>query len=199
MRVVRIGCALALSACLFLPGGAVASASSIRPALVTISPPGPYVSGQLVAVNVLPNSILTSGRSLTVEECAAPTPFHRHHLRCDPHTKQSGYFTADGRGIAGDTSYPIVALPTRSAHREHDEDDRPVCDLTHACVLMVGWDLDDAGHRVSSAPFLVSPPGSDPNPGTGTPEVPAALALPVITAVILGGWVLVRRRRSSAT
>lgn len=199
MRVVRIGCALTLSACLFLPGGAIASASSIRPAQVTVSPPGPYVSGQMVAVNVLLNSILRSGRSLSIEECAAPTPFHRHHLRCDPHTKQSGYLTAEGKGIAGYTSYPIVALATRSPHREHDEDDRPVCDLTHPCVLMVGWDLDDAGHRVYSAPFLVGPPGSDPNPGTGTPEVPAALALPVIAAVVLGGWVLVRRRRSSAT
>ena len=176
----------------------MASATSLRPALVTITPPGPYVSGQLATVNVLPNSILKPGRSLTIEECTAPTPPHRRHLRCDPHTSQSGEFTAGSNGTAASTGYPIAALPTRSGHREHDVDGRPVCDLTHPCVLVVGWDLDDAGHRVFSAPFLVSPPGSDPNPGTGTPEVPVALALPVITGVILAGWVLVRRRRSTS-
>ena len=74
MRVVRIGCVLVLLALPSLTGGAVASATSLRPALVTITPAGPYVSGQLVTVNVLPNSILKPGRSLTVEECAAPSP-----------------------------------------------------------------------------------------------------------------------------
>ncbi len=160
----------------------------------SITPLGPYSTGQLVTVTVGPNAILEPGRSLSIEECAAPTrgPIS-WRPRCDPRTRQRPRVSANLDGSFSYSGYPLVALtngwgPASARHRA-------VCDLTHTCRLIIGWDLDDPGHRVWSAPFLVGPPGGDP--GTSTPEVPDAMVLPLVAVAIFGGWVAIRRRMAS--
>jgi hypothetical protein len=70
-------------------------------------------------------------------------------------------------------------------------------------VLYVGTDQTHpfSSLHFFSQTFSVKPTTGDTgaNPGDGTPEVPLALGLPVAAAGILGGTLLIRRRRSAAT
>jgi hypothetical protein len=185
--------AFTLTVLAFVATGPVASASPPPAIIALVSPSSPYSSGQLVTVTVPPNSILKPGRRLTIEECAAPPAgrFHWQH-RCDARTKQNVHVTAATDGSVTLADYPLYALPDAGTLGETWRH-RPSCDLSHPCVVMVGWDFDDPGHRVWSAPFLIALPNG--NPGTGTPEVPYVLALPLIALAIFGGWTVLRRRR----
>jgi len=171
------------------------------PVIVTLNPPtstSPYLSGQLVEVEVAANTVLRPGARLTIEECSAAS-VHRTpaHYDCDTRTRQKHRFVADPDGSANYQGYPIYALPDIfTLHETHHH--RPVCNLVHACVLLVGWDIDDAHHEVWSLPFFVSPEAGDTgtDPGSGTPEVPYVLVLPIVAVAMFGGSVLLRRRRS---
>jgi hypothetical protein len=200
---------VALVGLTILAVGSTASATSPKAvvSLVTGAPVGPIPSGQIIDVKVAPNTMLKPDRTLSIEECSAPL---RRWMplrdQCDPRTRQADQFHARRNGAASYAGYLLFALPDRftlDESRRH----RPICDLTHPCVLVVGWgfaesgqdeDGDDAGNYVASLPFYVSPTPGDTggDPGTGTPEVPYVLALPVLAGGILGGMVLVRRRRS---
>jgi len=171
--------------------------------LVSLAPTGPFSSGQLIDVTVAPNRILEPGISLTIEECAAPSNrWPQGQPLCDPRTQRHGRVTAHRNGSLRYPGYPIYALPVAFTLHESARH-QPVCDLTHACVLVIGvgrhegdgdHDGDDEGGTVWSPPFFVAPAGADPPPST--PEVPYVLALPLLTAAIICGSVLVRRRRS---
>ena len=201
----RVGFQLLFTSGLFVaasvgPSMPVAGAAPTA-AIVTLSPnssPGPYLSGQLVEVSVAPNMILKPGAHLSIEECSAASVGRGpRHYDCDSRTRQKYPFVANPDGSADYQSYPIYALPdVFRLHETHHH--RPVCNLEHACVLLVGWDIDDVGHAAWSPPFFVSPTPGDigAGPGTGTPEVPYVLVLPVIALGIFGGSVLLRRRRS---
>ena len=167
--------------------------------LITAAPNGPFSSGQAIQVTAPANAILKPGRSLSIEECTASFSVPRpHHDQCDRRTIQPDLLRAGPDGSFTYTGYPIYALPDAQTLHE-SKHHLPVCDLTHACVLIVGYDLDDRGHRIWSAPFLVNPTPGDTgvDPGTGTPEVPYALVLPVLAATVIGGTLLIRRRRST--
>ena len=182
-----------------------ASATPLHRALVTITPAGPYSSTQLVTVTLGPDSILPPGRSVFIEECSVHgrTQADWHH-RCDPRTKRNVRVTADLDGSLTFTRYPVYELTDAFAPHEWTGHP-PVCDLTHACVLLISpttggdgdRDSDDAGGGVWSLPFFVGPAANDPPPST--PEVPSVLALPVLAGGIFLGVVLLRRRRSSPT
>jgi len=191
----RLAVAFFLSILAYVATGPVASAAPPPSTVASISPSGPYASGQLVTVTVPPNPILRPDRSLTIEECADP-PAGRFHWqrRCDTRTKQKVHVTEAADGSVTLVGYPLYALPDAGTLGETWRH-RPACDLSHPCVVMVGWDFDDPGHRIWSAPFLIAP--ADGNPGTGTPEVPYVLALPVIALAIFGAWVVLRRRRAA--
>ena len=201
----RVGFLLLFTSGMFATAGIGASmpvaGAAPTPAVVTLSPnpsPGPYLSGELVGVNVAPNTTLKPGAHLTIEECsAASVGKSPRHFDCDSRTRQKQPFVANPDGSAHYQSYPIFALPDGfTLHETHHH--RPVCNLEHACVLLVGWDIDDAGHEARSLPFFANPTAGDTGtgPGTGTPEVPYVLALPVIALGIFGVSVLQRRRRS---
>ena len=193
-----------LVAAMALLCAAPGAAAAPQPPLVLLVAPGsngPFSSGQVIEVTAPANSILRPGRSLSIEECTASFGVPRpHRNQCDRRTIQPDLLRAGADGSFTYTGYPIYALP--DAHTLHETKRHlPVCDLTHACVLIVGYDLDDPGHRIWSAPFLVNPTPGDTGayPGTATPEVPNALALPVVAIAVIGGTLLIRRRRSSAS
>ena len=80
----------------------------------------------------------------------------------------------------------------------------PKCGSTSAteCILYIGNDQNDfTKPHLWSQPFFVSANGNDAgaNPGDGTPEVPLAIILPVAAMGLLGGTVLIRRRRAART
>jgi hypothetical protein len=176
-------------------------ASPPHATLVTLAPTGPFSSGQLVDVTAAPNRILEPRASLTIEECTAPSNRWSHWQPvCDPRTQQHGRVTTHRNGSLLYPGYPIYALPVAFTRHESARH-QPVCDLTHACVLVISVgrhdgdgdsDGDDEGGMVWSLPFFVTPPGADPPPST--PEVPYVLALPLLATAIIGGSVLVRRR-----
>ena len=186
---------------LWVAPGASAAPQPPLVSLVTAAPNGPFSSGQVIQVTGPANSILKLGRSLSIEECTASFSVPRpDHGQCDRRTIQPDLLRAGPDGSFTYTGYPIYALPDAQTLHE-SKHHLPVCDLTHACVLIVGYDLDDRGHRIWSAPFLVNPTPGDTgvDPGTGTPEVPYALALPVLAAAVIGGTLLIRRRRSTTS
>ncbi len=201
-RWARIG-AVVLVGTFGLIGPAVGASASPPPPLVSLvatGPTSPFSTGEVVEVTAPANSVLKPKRELFIEECAAsfsrPKP---HRDQCDHRTVQPDLIRAAADGSFTYTDYVLYALPDKLTLHE-TKHHRPVCDLTHACVLVVGYDLDDPGHRIWSAPFLVSSTAGTVGggPGTGTPEVPYALALPVLVVAIIGGTLLVRRRRSTA-
>jgi hypothetical protein len=80
-------------------------------------------------------------------------------------------------------------------------DGQPVCDLTHPCVLFIGPDRTDFDRpHVWSLPFSVTATDGDTgaDPGNGQlPEVPYAIAFPVLALGILAGGAWLRRRRAA--
>ncbi len=184
-----------------LGASSAATAQPIGPPLVTLIPGvsnGPFSDGEYVDVEVGPNPILKRGHDLVIEECSAPLrPGWDWQIRCDRRTIQPNQLRAGHHGTVDYMDYPVYSLPNASVLGEGKRH-RPVCDLTHACVIMVGWDIDDHGHEVWSAPFYVDPDAGDPgDPPGGLPETPYVLAFPVLALGIFGGWVFVKRRRST--
>jgi hypothetical protein len=200
--VVRL--ALALVIALSLAGSISTGAAGAAPfggpfVSIGTSPPGnPISSGALVTVHVPPNHVLQHGAPLAIEECSAPN-WNRTFFfnNCDPTTKQGGRVNAGRNGSVTYTGYAIVTLPTGpggpGGHQSFRN--RITCDSTHPCVLVVGSAFGNWGHQVWSRPFFVGPASVDP--GTGTPEVPYVLVLPVLAIAVIGGYVLIRRRRAT--
>jgi hypothetical protein len=181
-----------------LAPSSVASATPPRPvvSVITDGPAGPLFDGQMVDVQVAPNHMFRPGTRLFIEECQAPTSSHMFSPGlCDRSTVQSGPMVALRHGAAYYADYTVFALPD-VAILHHSPNHRPVCDQNHACVLLVGpagCDRNPVWLAFWSRPFFVDPA----SPGTGTPEVPFVLVLPVLAMALFGGTVLVRRRRSS--
>jgi hypothetical protein len=170
--------------------------------LVTPAPNGPFSSGQYVNVIVAANMVLQPGKRVYLRECAAPggiPPTSLHE--CDSRTIQDGDVTVGAHGTVGYDGYPIYSLPDRIILGESSRH-KPICDLTHACILLVG----QGHHRLDkphvwSLPFYVHPTAGDSgvDPGNGLPEAPYVLALPILAVGIFGGTIALRRRRSRLT
>lgn len=166
--------------------------------LVTDAPDGPFSSGQYVTVMVDPDHVLDPGKHIYIRECAAPDGRPPTSWRqCDLKTNQDAVVTVGAHGALTYPGYPIYALPDGLVLGERTRH-RPLCDLTHACILFVGQDRHDFDRpHVWSLPFFVHPTPGDTgaDPGNGLPEVPYVLALPILAVGILGGTVAIRRRR----
>ncbi len=183
------------------PGRADARTPTPVVSILTLPASGPVPGGLIVEVRVGRNHVLRHGTHLIIEECQAAPVDHPFSIGpCDRKTIQSGPLVAQAHGTADYLGYPILALPDATTLGESPRH-RPRCDLTHACVLMVGsahgdGDGDGDDPAVWSAAFFVDPNPVGTGPGNGTPEVPYVLVLPIAVAAILGGVVLVRRRRT---
>ncbi len=170
--------------------------------LVTNAPNGPFSSGQKIEVAVDANSTLTAGAGIYIEECAAPggmTP--ASPSQCDANTYQRGNpLFAASDGSIDYAGYPIYALPDVTTLGE-SPGGTPDCDLSAECVLYVGQNPTDFSlPHLWSQPFYVNPTPGDTgaNPGNGLPETPYVLGLPLLAFGVMGGTLVVRRRRSTS-
>ena len=174
----------------------------------------PLASGQGINVVVPANDLLDQTTAVNILECAAPNGvLPTLPDECDGNTIQGPSVFPDEDGSinfqqATGTLYPVYALPDFVSLNE-GAGSAVTCGDTAAteCVLYIGDDQSDFTQpHVFSQPFNVLADkgdlGTNPGdgslgiPGTGTPEVPLALTLPVVALVLLGGTVMVRRRRA---
>jgi hypothetical protein len=181
-------------------GGAGASPTT-SVSWVTNAPSGPFSSGQVIEVTVAANSTFASGVGIYIEECAAPGgAVPTAPSQCDAKSVQTQPWFTNSDGSASYANYAVYALPDLATLSESTSSG-PSCNLSNECVLYVGENPTNFSlPHLWSLPFAVNPGNGTDNgadPGNGLPEVPFTLALPVLAVAIIGGTILVRRRRST--
>jgi hypothetical protein len=167
--------------------------------------PGPFDSGQNVNVVVPANSAFAAPNNnsgIIIVECSAPNGVvPTLPSACDGNTQQTLVgVNSDGSFTFND--YQLFALP--DSYSLGESASNPVtCGNTAAteCVLYIGNNQNDFTQpHLWSQPFLTNTDPTDSgtiNPGDGTPEVPLAVILPLSAMGLLGGAVLIRRRRQA--
>jgi hypothetical protein len=167
--------------------------------------PGPFDSGQNVNVVVPANSAFAAPNNnsgVNIVECAAPNGvIPTQTSACDGNTLQN-FVGVNADGSFTFNNYTIYALPDSVSLGETASN--PVtCGNTAAteCVLYIGNNQNDFTQpHLWSQPFLTNTDPTDSgtiNPGDGTPEVPLAIILPLSAMGLLGGAVLIRKRRQA--
>ncbi len=210
-------------ATLTAPAGATTpSEGASGPYAVAVSPftaGDAYSSGQAINVVVPANSLFVSTSNVNILECAAPNGvLPTLPNECDGNTIQGPTILPNSDGsinlqAEGDGLYQVFALPDSISLGESPSS-AVTCGDTAAteCVLYIGENQGDfTAPHVFSQPFFIAANvdgGGDGglSPGDGssstvapppqTPEVPLAIILPVAAMGLLGGTVLVRRRRA---
>lgn len=170
----------------------------------------PYSSGQQIDVSAGANSSLTGDSQFFVEECSdyeglsSNVPTTTATNNCDGVTAYSSTNINTVNGSIPTFNYTILALPDGPTFGE-SAGHLPVCGLyPNDCVLFIGEESPFSGGlsapHLFSAPFQVQSNSDDggENPGDGTPEVPLAVALPLLAVAIGGGSLYLRRRRAHA-
>ncbi len=184
-RVIRLagaGTVVALAAFVVPFGGAAFAA----PALSMTA--GPYTSGQTVTVSGTGFPTRSADPSgLSIIECTdtgglsgnLPTD----DSFCDASTANPLPVLTNSSG-AFTTTYTLESLSTTGGSSID-------CDQTDDCVLWAGVDYVNNfnSNDAFSVPFTISAPIAS------TPESPVAIALPAGAVLIIGGAVLVSRRR----
>jgi hypothetical protein len=175
-----------------------------------VTPGTPFSSGQGIDIIVPPNSVLNPDLGLNIVECALqpitvtnPQGLPTDPSQCDGNTNPLPTIIPNSDGsvdFQAETGqlYTVYATPDSNIG---DTASTPACGSTSAteCILYIGEDNNDFTQaHVWSQPFFVKANGTDSgaNPGDGTPEVPLAIILPIAGAGLLGGTVLIRRRRA---
>jgi hypothetical protein len=171
-----------------------------------------FSSGQGIDISVPANTVFTSTtQDINVLECSAPNGVPpTSPSSCDGNTINGPTLTANGDGSIDFQSntgslYTVYALPDHLSLGETPSG--VACGDTAAteCILYVGVQQSDFTQpHVWSQPFFITANATDTgptpgdgsqNPGTGTPEVPFAILLPVAALGLIGGTVVIRRRR----
>jgi hypothetical protein len=202
------------------PAGATTpSQGASGPYAVAVSPftaGDAYSSGQAINVVVPANSLFVSTSNVNILECAAPNGvLPTLPNECDGNTIQGPTILPNSDGsinlqAEGDGLYQVFALPDSLSLGESPSS-AVKCGDTAAteCVLYIGENQGDfTAPHVFSQPFFIAANSDDKGdfPGDGssstiapppqTPEVPLAIILPVAAMGLLGGSVVVRRRRT---
>jgi hypothetical protein len=203
----------ALSIAMFAgPAGAAtpvegASVPNSAVAVGTVTPGTPFSSGQGIDIVVPANGVFTPNQDINILECSAPNGvIPTSPSACDGNTINGETLNSNSDGsldYQADTGslFTVYALPDKKSLDEGTSG--PACGSTSAteCILYIGVQQSDFTQpHVWSQPFFVTANGVDTgaNPGDGTPEVPFAILLPVAAIGLLGGTVLIRRRRSAS-
>jgi hypothetical protein len=204
VSAAAVACAGAVSALAFVETAGASPASGSQVGVAT--PIGsytagtPFSSGQIIKVTVPANTIFNNTTKVNILECAAPGGvIPTNTAACDANTIQADTVLPAADGSVSYSNYQLFSLPNVSSLFESPSG-QPVCNLANQCVLYIGDNqLDFTQPHYWSQAFVVSPTAGDTgaNPGDGTPEVPWAVGLPLAAAGIVGGSVLLRRRRSS--
>jgi len=162
----------------------------------------PFDSGQNINVVVPANGVFTSTTTaIHIVECSAPNGvIPTLTSACDGNTINLNTAFPTATGAFTYNGFTVYALPDSVSLGEGTGG--PVCGNTLAteCILYIGPNqLDFTVPHLWSQPFLIKANGTDSgaNPGDGTPEVPMAILLPVAAMGLLGGAVLIRRRRKA--
>jgi ABC-type phosphate transport system substrate-binding protein len=177
-------------------GGAAATAGGVS--LITNAPNGPFSSGQTLEVSFGANTTLTPNLGVYIEECSAPGgTVPTLPTQCDPKTHQHSPLFMNGDGSLDYKGYPIYALPD-APNLGETSSGGPQCDLANQCILYIGQNPNDFSQpHVWSSAFFIKPTAGDAgtNPGNGLPEVPFIIALPLLAGAVIGGVLILRRRR----
>jgi hypothetical protein len=178
----------------------------------TVAAGTPFSSGQNIDVVVPANSVFTSTtQDINILECSAPNGVPPTSPNsCDGNTINGPTVTVNSDGSfdfqsATGSAYQIFATP--DAQLGEGASGVPCGDTAATeCILYIGVQQSDFTQpHVWSQPFFITAnadsggenpgDGSAANPGNGTPEVPFAILLPVAAMGIIGGTVVIRRRR----
>jgi hypothetical protein len=175
IAVVAAGLTTALSMVAFATGpteGSQVAGSAI--------PNGPYTtgipfsSGQVISIQVPANSVINPHAGISIIECSdpagLPTNDPTNSSSCDGNTIQGDTVLANSDGSIDYSNYTIYALPD-SLNLGEPPTHSPVCDLSNACVLYIGEDINDFSQpHYFSQPFWVTPNSNDSgeNPGDGS-------------------------------
>jgi hypothetical protein len=172
----------------------------------------PFSSGQIIDIVIPANTVLTPGASLDILECADPGGsiggLPTSNATCDgatgapdnPVVNSDGSVDYTPGGPDGNNGYPILSLPNNALGEPPTN--QPVCNLGNPCVLYIGQDETSfSAPHFFSQPFLVQPNAGNTgaDPGDGTPEVPMAILLPILAIGVVGGTLVIRRRRRAPT
>lgn len=170
----------------------------------TVNHGTPFSSGQSINVVVPANEAFASPNNtngINIVECSAPNGVvPTSTTACDGNTIQGNTILPDADGSFTYDGYTLYALPDSISLGEGSSG--PVCGSTSAteCILYIGNNQGDFTQpHLWSQPFFVKANSDDggENPGDGTPEVPLAVLLPLSAMGLVGGTVLIRRRRAS--
>jgi hypothetical protein len=198
----------------FALAGPASASTSLSNGVVTLTTNGavgtPYSSGQTVTITVGPNSTLSNANlinffpsgavNVKAEECSDPggttANLPTNTGECQPDTVVDGS-QPQTNGSVTISNYKIYDTPNNVTFSEGSAG--PTCDRApNFCVIGIFTNQNSfTDPVVFSAPFQVTEDGSDDgaNPGDGTPEVPYALALPLLAAGLVGGTLFLRRRK----
>ncbi len=122
--------------------------------------PGPYHAGQLINVSVGPNHYFKPYAGIKILECADPggttSNLPTSVSACDGNTIQAGSILINPDGSFSITGYEVYALPN-ATHLDEADDNRPICNQTHDCVLYIGQNQEKfTAPKIWSPPFTVS-------------------------------------------
>jgi hypothetical protein len=188
----------------------------------TVSAGTPYDSGQTIEVSVQANSTLSNANlcqsqfSGLNQTCGNPTGFYYIEECVDPgglatnlpttptgceHGTEDESQAKSTDGSSDDTGFLVYDLPDATNLGAPNMVGK--CDVSpNQCVIGIfSGDPQNGGFafpHLFSAPFQVDKgDGQDDgaSPGDGTPEVPLAIALPLVALLGVGGWAIRSRRK----
>jgi hypothetical protein len=189
----------------------------------SVSAGTPYDSGQTIEVSVQANSSLSnttlcqSQYAALNQTCGNPTGFYYEEECSDPgglaanlpttpngceHGTEDESQAKSIDGSSDNTGFLVYDLPAATVLGAPNMVGK--CDVSpNQCVIGI-FAADPQSEGGFSYPHLFSAPfqvdrgdgtNSGDNPGDGTPEVPLAIALPLVALLGISGWVVRSRRK----
>ena len=128
-----------------------------------------FHDGQTVKVSMGTNSLFKQFSRVNILQCADPggksSNLPTKFIECDENTVEGNTVVVQKGGAFSEPSYTVYKLPSETFGEPKDS--VPICDSTHACVLMVSeFQTDFTKPKAFSHPFTVT---TSDNGSGGTP------------------------------